>query len=66
MRDYCPKCEKDIGTFLYELELRDVNFTEWEKFECPECGAKLQVKLEAHFYVEEDESASNLTQDARS
>ncbi len=57
MGTFCPKCEEDIDNFCYELELRERNFYEWEKFECPKCGAKLQVKLEASFYVEEDEVA---------
>ena len=55
MRDFCPKCEADITDTLYALELHDdKNFIEFEKFECPECGAKLKVKLEASFYIEED------------
>jgi acetone carboxylase gamma subunit len=52
---FCPKCDYDIDNFLYQLELEERNFFEYEKFECPECGAKLKVKLEASFYVEEDE-----------
>jgi uncharacterized protein with PIN domain len=55
MTTFCPKCDKDIENFLYELELGEKNFFVAEKTECPECGAKLQVKLEASFYVEEDE-----------
>ena len=57
MATFCPKCDKDIDNYLCELELSERNFSEYEKFECPECGAKLQVKLEASFYVEEDEEA---------
>ena len=58
MTTFCPKCENDIDHYLYNLELGERNFFQYEKFECPECGAKLQVKLEASFLVEEDEEST--------
>lgn len=58
MPTFCPKCDEDISNFLYQLELEDKNFIEFEKCECPKCSAKLLAKLEVSFYVEEDEVAS--------
>jgi hypothetical protein len=57
MRDFCPKCEKDITDFLLDLELYcDKDYIIWTKCECPKCGTKLSVKLQACFLVEEDDS----------
>jgi DNA-directed RNA polymerase subunit RPC12/RpoP len=57
-RTFCPKCDKDIFSTVYDLELREINFQVKEKFECPYCGIKLLAYLEAEYCVEEDESAS--------
>ena len=55
MTTFCPKCDTELDNFLYNLELRGEDaFFKWEKFECPHCGAKCQVKLEAAFLVEEE------------
>ena len=49
---FCPKCDEDIFRECYDLEIHD--FGEWEKLTCPYCGAKLKVRLEAAYYIEEE------------
>lgn len=56
MREYCPKCDKDISQAVYEdwLEGRR-GFMEYDDFECPHCNAKLSVTPDVTFYIEEIE-----------